>query len=263
MIKENTLPRIMIVDDSSLIRSLLQALFVDEGYKVVGGFDSGKQLLANIARLTPNVICLDYNLPDENGIELLIKIHEAHPRIAVVMITGNESKALEKKAADAGASGFLRKPFTPQDIARELKRLASALKFLAPKKSNEPPLCPDSALARVVIADDSLTMRMMLSGILEEANFKVVAEACDGKQAVEQVLKHKPDFVCLDINMPVMSGLKALSQIRMKHPNIKALMITANADRSLVVQASAGGANGYIIKPYEAQTVIDVMTKLL
>lgn len=255
--------KIVIVDDSAVIRSLLRSLLSNEGHKIVNEHSSGRNLLASIEEHKPDVICLDYNLPEVDGLELLKEIHIAYPTVAVVMITGNKSSILEKSAAGAGASGFIHKPFTPEKIIRDIHQVILAQKILLASQQVKKSHAETSTRASVVIADDSSTMRMLLAAILAEANFNVVGQACDGKQAIELVTKHSPDFACLDIEMPVMTGLEALSEINLDQPNTKALMITSSADRDRVILANEMGAKGYIIKPYHPKQIINAMTKLL
>ena len=253
----------MIVDDSAVIRSLLRSLLASEGHEVLGEYSSGRGLIEAIKDLKPDIICLDYNLPEVDGLELLKEIHTAHPNVAVVMITGNESLALEKAAADAGASGFIHKPFTQEKVIKDIHQVVLAQRILLAAQQTSKSQKEASAHASVVIADDSSAMRMLLAAILEEANFNVVGQACDGKQAVELVAKHSPNFACLDIEMPIMTGLEALSEINLSQPNTQALMITSSADRDRVILANEMGAKGYIIKPYQPKRVIDAITNLL
>jgi len=108
--------RILIVDDSISIRSVLRALLNNDDYEVVGELGNGVKLLATIAKLSPHIICLDYNLPDTDGLSLLNKIQATYPHIAVVMITGSNNLELEHIAAEAGTAGFIYKPFSQEQI---------------------------------------------------------------------------------------------------------------------------------------------------
>lgn len=255
--------KILIVDDAAAVRSLLRTLLVEEGYKVLGELASGAGLADAIAQLQPDIVCLDYNLPDSNGIDLLKAVHAATPHVAVVMITGSMEPDLERDAAAAGAAGFIRKPFSPERIVRELRHVVHAQGLLRAAKPATATLTVASARARAVIADDSGTMRLLLKAILEKAAVEVVGEAADGRQAVELVAARRPDIVCLDIDMPVMTGLEALQAIRGAHPGIKVLMITGSAQREAIMQAGKLGACGYILKPFSPDKVGAAIAKLL
>lgn len=260
---ESTSSRIIIVDDADAMRSVLRGILSANEYDVVAEHPSGRGLLDSVERHRPHIVCLDYNLPGEDGLKLLKAIHAEHPTVSVVMITGNDSVNLESAAAEAGASGFIHKPFTQQEILREIRHAEHAQRLLvsAPKAKARPE--GEAPRARAVIADDSATMRKLLAAILAHANIEVVGEACDGRQAVEQVAEHQPDFVCLDIEMPHVDGFKALKEMRAANPEVKALMITAKTEREAVIQAAQAGAKGYLGKPFQPVQVIAAVKKLL
>jgi two-component system chemotaxis response regulator CheY len=117
--------------------------------------------------------------------------------------------------------------------------------------------------ARAVIADDSLTLRRLLRVILEDCGVAVVAEARDGRQAIDMVREHKPDLLCLDVEMPVMDGIAALAHIRAIAPELPVMMITGRADRETVQGAAKMGARGYIVKPYHRDKVNAAVRHLL
>ena len=133
--------------------------------------------------------------------------------------------------------------------------------WLLKKKRN--PFADKPSRATAVVADDSVTLRRLLSAILAHMGVEVVAEACDGMQATELVRKHRPDIVCLDYEMPVMNGLEALKIIRKQTPAIKAVMVTSVASRDKFIQATQAGAKGYILKPYHPDKVTHAISELL
>lgn len=253
--------KILIVDDAAAVRGMLRALLSEEGFRVVADLASGSGVLANVERFQPDIVCLDYNLPDIDGLELLRQIHAAHPATAVVMITGTVDPNLESAAAEAGAAGFIRKPFSPDKVLRELTQVAHTRQLL---DAQQPAIGATVApRAKAVIADDSATMRQLLKAILERAGVAVVGEASDGKLAVDLVAQHRPEIVCLDLDMPVMNGLDALVAIHAQHPAAKIMMITGNANRDAILQAGKAGARGYILKPFRPEKVAEAIGKLL
>lgn len=112
---------------------------------------------------------------------------------------------------------------------------------------------------RVLIVDDNETMRSVLRMILLEAEYEVVGEASNGVMALELAFKLEPDIVCLDVVMPEMDGLAVLKQIHDTLPQVIVLMITSNTDRATVQAAIDRGAFGYIIKPFNAARVVDML----
>jgi two-component system chemotaxis response regulator CheY len=105
--------------------------------------------------------------------------------------------------------------------------------------------------ANVLVVDDDALMRELLKAILREEGFTVVGEAKDGQDALKQLDRLSPDVVCLDVNMPGMSGLEVLKAIQRAAPNIKVVMVTGDASMSTVREAVSYGAAGYLIKPFK------------
>jgi two-component system response regulator NreC len=104
-------------------------------------------------------------------------------------------------------------------------------------------------MVRILLADDHTLVRQGIRRILEEhADWQVVAEASDGREAVRQALELRPDVVIMDIGMPQLSGLEATSQILRRAPSARVLVLSMHADEVYVTQAVEAGAIGYILK---------------
>lgn len=122
---------------------------------------------------------------------------------------------------------------------------------------------PDRQRPKVLIIDDNEMSRMLLRGILRDEEYEVVGEATNGKHGIEMALTLKPDIVCLDNMMPEMSGVEVLSDIRAKLPQISIVMVTASADRETVQAALQGGADGYVVKPFNSGRVLAALEQAL
>lgn len=255
--------RVLIVDDASAVRSLLNKVLEAEGYVIAGQLASGAALLETIVKTSPDLVCLDYHLPGENGMELLKQIHAAHPQVSVVMITGDHDHGLEDVAADAGAQGFIVKPFSLAKLVQDLAQVVRARQLLALIRNAPETDTQQPPLATAIIADDSATMRLLLTNILQSARIKVIGAVADGKQAVTLAQAQRPDLVCLDWDMPVMNGLEALRFIRAAQPKAHIVMITGRADRDAIVSATQAGAKGYVLKPFHPERVITTISKIL
>ena len=107
---------------------------------------------------------------------------------------------------------------------------------------------------RVLIAEDETIIRMDLREMLEEEGYEVV-EAADGDAAVRLARETRPDFVILDIKMPVRDGLSAAKEITDERI-APVLILTAYSQRDLVAQASEAGAMGYLVKPFQRSDLI-------
>ncbi len=116
---------------------------------------------------------------------------------------------------------------------------------------------------RVLVVDDDTLMREVLKAILRSEGFVVAGEAKDGQAGIAQVERLQPDAVCLDVNMPGISGLDTLKILREKFPDVRVVMITGDASMATVREAVSFGAVGYIIKPFNASRVGDTLKAAL
>lgn len=116
---------------------------------------------------------------------------------------------------------------------------------------------------RILIVDDAAFMRMMIKDILSKNGFEVVGEAQDGIQAIEKYKELKPDLVTLDITMPEMDGITALKEIRSMDPNAKVIMCSAMGQQAMVIDAIQAGAKDFIVKPFQADRVMEAIQKVL
>lgn len=263
--------RILIVDDNKALRELLAALFTNIGHEIVAMLEDGsEQVEAEIQRTQPDIVCLDYNLPGRDGITILHAIHAIAPQIDVLFMTGSSETDLEQRAADAGASGFIRKPFGQAQVVRELTQVCETRKYAAPKTTSPASVKsasvnlngPRAHRGSAVIADDSGAVRLVLKGLLEECGLKVIQLVANGGDAITAARNHQPRILCLDVNMPGISGLDALPLIREASPKTAVVMVTGCAEKSMVAAAASHGASGYIVKPLRPAHVIAYMDRL-
>jgi two-component system chemotaxis response regulator CheY len=115
----------------------------------------------------------------------------------------------------------------------------------------------------VLVCDDAIFMRTMISDILSQAGFEVVGEAESGIQAVEKYRELKPDLVTMDIVMPDMGGIEAVREICKADPDAKILMCSAMGQQALVVEAIQAGAKDFVVKPFQPSRVLEAVQRVL
>lgn len=102
---------------------------------------------------------------------------------------------------------------------------------------------------RVILAEDHTIVRKGLRALLENASdIEVVAEAANGRSALDEVAAKRPDVVVMDITMPLLNGLEATRQLKERYPDIKVVILTMHSDEEYVFQSLRAGVDGYLIK---------------
>ena len=109
---------------------------------------------------------------------------------------------------------------------------------------------------KLVVVDDAPFIREVIKQIVERTDIELVGEACDGEEAVEVVLRHRPDVVLMDIVMPKKSGMEATKEILSKAPQIKIIACSTLDQETMVMKALDSGCCNYIVKPFEAKSLI-------
>lgn len=117
---------------------------------------------------------------------------------------------------------------------------------------------------RFLVVDDFSTMRRIVRNLLKELGFSNVEEAEDGQVALHKLRNSQFDFIVSDWNMPNMTGIELLKQVR-SDPSLKHLpflMVTAEAKKENIIEAATAGASGYIVKPFTAATLDEKLAKI-
>ncbi|WP_188205816.1 response regulator [Alkalibacillus aidingensis] len=116
---------------------------------------------------------------------------------------------------------------------------------------------------KILIVDDAAFMRMMIKDILEKNGYEVVGEAENGQEAVDKYSELEPDLVTLDITMPEKDGIAALKDIIAQDANAKVVMCSAMGQQAMVIDAIQAGAKDFIVKPFQADRVLEAIGKAL
>ncbi len=115
----------------------------------------------------------------------------------------------------------------------------------------------------ILICDDAAFMRMMIKDILTKNGYNVVGEAENGARAVEKYAELKPDLVLMDITMPEMDGIQALKKIKAADSSAMVIMCSAMGQQAMVIEAIQGGAKDFIVKPFQAERVLEAVKKVV
>jgi len=118
---------------------------------------------------------------------------------------------------------------------------------------------------KFLVVDDFSTMRRIVKNLLNDLGYPNVEEADDGKTALPMLQSGDFDFLITDWNMPGMPGLDLIKAVRAdaKLAKLPVLMLTAEAKREQIIEAAQAGVNGYVIKPFTAETLKEKLDKIL
>ncbi|KPC33307.1 Chemotaxis protein CheY [Pseudomonas syringae pv. cilantro] len=117
---------------------------------------------------------------------------------------------------------------------------------------------------KILIVDDFSTMRRIIKNLLRDLGFTNTSEADDGLTALPMLQSGAFDFLVTDWNMPGMSGIDLLRQVRAddRLKSLPVLMVTAEAKREQIIEAAQAGVNGYVVKPFTAQALKEKIEKI-
>ncbi len=118
---------------------------------------------------------------------------------------------------------------------------------------------------KFLVVDDFSTMRRIVMNLLKELGYNNMVEAEDGVAALSKLNAEKFDFVVTDWNMPNMTGLELLTNIRAdaKLKHLPVLLVTAEAKNENIVAAAQAGASGYVVKPFTANVLQEKLNKII
>ena len=117
-------------------------------------------------------------------------------------------------------------------------------------------------MATILVVDDADFMRQRCMRLLNDSGYDTIS-AVNGREAVEKYKAEKPDIVLLDITMPDMDGLEALKLIVEYDKDAKIAMVTAIGQQNMVIECLKAGAKDFVVKPFDADRLLDAVSKLV
>lgn len=238
---ENTKKRLLIVDDEIDFLTTLKFIFEEQGF-IVTMVSSGIDALERIKGTNFDLVLLDINMPEMDGLETFRKIKKRSP-ITVIMMTGNKENVQIRKCIEEGAYTVIYKPFAVNNL---LEIMRKALRMPV-----------------VLVVDDRCDDRVILRNLLELEGFRVV-EAKDGMEAVKTVKKGNFDVCLVDFKMPGMDGIETIENIKEITPNIGVILMSAyTLDEAIKAEIKEKRGLAFIRKPYDINNLLSILNKEL
>lgn len=116
---------------------------------------------------------------------------------------------------------------------------------------------------KILIVDDAAFMRMMIKDILTKNGYEVVGEAENGAKAIEKFKELIPDLVIMDITMPEVDGVTAVKEIKKQYGDARIIMCSAMGQQAMVIESIQAGAKDFIVKPFQAERVVEAVKKVI
>lgn len=114
---------VLIVDDSMFMRNIIEKILKQHGFEVAGEATNGREAVDKYKKLLPDIVTMDLTMPDMKGIDAIKLIKKENPAAKIIVCSSMGQKDFIKDAIDAGARGFVIKPFEEEDLIREITKI--------------------------------------------------------------------------------------------------------------------------------------------
>lgn len=265
--------KILIIDDNKLNRDIIKKMLSDKKYELTLAKDAieGLEIISRYQKF--DMILLDVHMPVMDGFDFLREMEKIMPidTIPVVMFTSVDIRDKINGLKEIGVSDYIMKPIKRRELMEkihyvllkkhknttmikkeEIEKNIEMNKEAKEKKEN----------INVLVAEDNEMNRKTLKIILQKINANIF-EAENGKEALEIYKYNKLDIVLMDIQMPVMNGIEAITEIRKKDKDIPIIAVTAYAMQKDIDEIYESGVDDIIIKPFKPKEIYDSMSKCI
>jgi DNA-binding response OmpR family regulator len=250
--------RVLIVEDEALVSEIIRHALEAAGYRVTGSAADGAEALDMAQALHPEVVIMDIDLPDVDGLEVTRRLMAATP-LAVVVLTAHETPELIERAGTVGVGAYLTKPPNARELDRAIRiSLARFAELQALRR--EKAALEAASQPRVLFVDDDVMAQQMYALILRRAGYNVLAVS-SAEAALEQIDEWRADLIISDIMMPGLSGIDLLKKLQEQRRDCEVILITGNTNVEMAVHALHAGAFDYLVKPVNNQKLVDSLIR--
>jgi len=238
-------PKVLVVDDDPMLLSLLTDTLDSIGYNSISVGDA-ESALESFENNYVDIVIADINLPGIDGLELLRRIKTNAPSLPVVLITGVSMADVRSRAFEAGADGFLDKPFRIAVIEKMLQQLLN------------PNTTRNSA---IIVVDDNDEYRDMLGDNLIDRGFRVVT-ARNGTEALGKLKNGNVNVVLTDLIMPGMNGIEVARTVKAISPSTHVVIYTGHVPNDREESDIRATADEFLSKPISLDQIADILSRI-
>ena len=261
--------RILVADDNEAVRQLISRVLISEDFVVSIAAD-GEEAWDELNREPYDLLVADNDMPRLTGLKLIERIRSAGMTMPVIIASGSLPFLSPQDYAELQIAAVISKPFNIWEFLAMIKialRASEKGKMQKSKSYANSPAPGPMAHPRttpplhnhVLIADDDAMVRGSLAAVLQSEGYEV-DEASNGIEAVTRAIKHKPDLVLLDLNMPHADGWTAFSQLEQVKPLLPVIIITARPNQ--YQEAVRVGVDAFMEKPLNIPVLVEAIKRL-
>jgi response regulator RpfG family c-di-GMP phosphodiesterase len=243
--------RILIVDDSAVVRKSLTKLLEEAGAEVIAAEDGEKGLEVALSQ-SFDLIITDVEMPKLGGYTLCLKLknNPATRSIPVIILSTQDSDEAIERGFQSGATAYISKSEAMTQLKKTIEKVLNKSTFKQERT--------------ILVVDDSKTIRFLVEKGLSEAGFHVLT-ATNGNEGLDMVKIRMPDLILSDINMPEMNGIDFCKQIKSnpEWSGVPFVVMSSHSERSLVRGMIDEGATTYIVKPFNLDQLVVTIENLL
>lgn len=266
--------QILLIDDQLDFCTLVQDILKDSICALSYNTDSREGLRQALTRRDLDLILLDIDMPDPDGIEILHQLKKSHARnIPVMMFTARAEMDVVHKVLEMGASSYILKPFRVHDFIAHINQALHINIFYHRIQdvtgqnidNNSVPgadLLPHVVTRRLLMVDDEARELELIQDVLEGSSCAVIGtqDPHEGLRIAEQ---QAPDLILLDIHMPEMSGVDFLRTLRGKGLKTPVMILTSDGSIDTVSAVKAYDVYGFVLKPFKFHFFIHQLEQAL
>ena len=255
---------ILLIEPSTMQLKVIMQHLHNQGIRNIEGTSKGSEALAALKAHRPDLIISSFYLPDMTAIELLeqIKHDEELCHIPFMLVSSESRFEILDAIRQSGVVAILPKPFAPEDLKNALR---ASIEFIDPQEISLEHY--DVENVRVLVVDDSTLARKHIIRVLNNMGIVKITQAKDGKEGIETFQKDENafDLIVTDYNMPVMDGQQFIEHIRQVMANsvIPILMVTSEENETRLGNVHKAGVSAICDKPFEPQTVKEMLYRIL